>query len=103
MATPVLVPLSVKNAYKAPGLKLSATSVTMSPNADTELRRRCKNKKDTLSAQNVAGLSAPVDSDFLVENFSVEDGRFTMKAKEGFKACKLTVRGQRKYGLWCNL
>ena len=89
---PVALTVSVKNTYKAPGLKLSATTVTVSSRPDSdgiELKLLCTNKNDTLSSLKVTGISAPEDyeiSDLL------EDGSFTLKAKEAFKAGEIPLK-----------
>lgn len=92
---PVALTLSVKNTYKAPELKLSASSVTMSAQADlssgVELKLLCKNKKDTLPDLGVTALGVSGDSGYVIENFSAEDGTFILKAKEGFQPGKLTL------------
>ena len=84
---PVAVTLSVKNTFKAPDLKLSATSVTMSSLTDSSngmvMKLLCTNKKDTLAGLNVKNITA--NDGFAVENFNIRDGSFVLRAPDGFK------------------
>ncbi len=88
---PAAVTLNVKNTYKAPGLKLSASSVTMAANASdsigVKLQLLPKNKKDTLSSMDVTNITAPAG--YAVENFNAQDGSFVLKAAEGFVPGKI--------------
>ena len=90
---PAAVTLSVKNSYKVPGVKLSASSVTVSnlqKSASVELQLLCTNKADTLSNLNITNITAP--EGYTVENFNDETGTFTLKAANGFKSGKLTLK-----------
>ena len=89
---PAAVTISAKNTYKAPGLKLSATTVTASTRPDSggiALKLLCTNKNDTLSSLNVSGITAP--EGYKVD-FKQEDGSFILKADEAFKAGKITLQ-----------
>jgi len=89
---PAAMTLSVKNTYKVPGVKLSASSITVSNVKETsaaELKLLCTSKADTLEGLNITGITAP--EGYTVENFNVEDGTFTLKAAEGFKAGKIKL------------
>lgn len=90
---PVALTLTVKNSYKAPGLKLSATSVTMAAQAENsngvELKLKCKNKKDTLDALNVTGITTP--EGYSISGFDVRDGSFLLTAQEGFRTGKIRL------------
>lgn len=92
---PADLTLSVKNTYKAPRLKLPASAVTMSADAvnsrGIELKLLCSNKKETLSMLNVSDITVPEDCGYIIDGFNVEDGTFTLKPLEGFKAGKLTL------------
>ena len=91
---PAEVSLSVKNSYKAPGLKLSESKVTMTTltanSEGVELKLQPKSKKDTLESLNVTGITAP--SGYSIENFSLEDGTFTLKAAGTLKSGKITLK-----------
>ena len=84
---PAAVTVSVKNTFKAPSLKLSATTVTMTKLAESSdgigLKLLCTNKKDTLEALHVAELTAP--EGYRIESFCIEDGSFILRAEEGFR------------------
>ena len=90
---PAAVTLTVKNSYKAPGLKLSASSVTMTrlteDSQGIQLKLRCTSKKDTLEGLKVTGINAP--DGYIAENFNIEDGSFVLKAEEGFQAGKIKL------------
>ena len=87
-AIPAAVTLSVKNTYKAKGLKLSASAVTMSTqtesSAGAQLKLVCTGKSDTLSGLNVTDIKAP--DGYRIENFNIRDGSFTLCAPDGFEA-----------------
>ena len=93
-STPASVTLTVKNTYKAPGLKLSASSVKMtadvSASSGVELKLLPKSKTDTLSSLNVESIVAP--EGYAVEGFNKESGSFVLKTREGFRAGKITLR-----------
>lgn len=78
----VTVPVSV--SYKARGLKLSATSVTMGGGDAWEhskgvnLNLLCTNRKENLELLNVEGLFSE-DESFSVQNFDRTTGSFTLK------------------------
>ncbi|MBQ5931959.1 MAG: hypothetical protein IIX00_06840, partial [Tidjanibacter sp.] len=90
---PVAVTLSVKNTYKTPALKLSASSATMTTLTDASngaaLKLLPTAKNTTLADLNVADITA--DKGFSVENFNVEDGSFVLRAPEGFASDKVTL------------
>ena len=85
------VTLSVKNTYKAPSLKLSASSVKVSTlsSGGVEMQLKPSSKKETLEQYNVTELSA--SDGFTVENFDRETGEFTLIAPEGVKSGKITL------------
>ena len=90
---PTALTVSVKNTYKAPGLKLSATTVTASTRPDSSgvaMKLLCTNKKDTLIGLNVTDITAP--EGYEIENFNHEDGSFTLKATDVFEAGKITLQ-----------
>ncbi len=82
---PVSVALGVKNTYKVPGLKLSASSVQLSSDfnstAGAKLTLQPKNKKDTLAALGVSGIVA--GDGYTVSGFDAESGVFTLTAGGG--------------------
>ncbi len=90
-AVPAAVTVSVKNTYKAPKLKLSAASVTMSSvsSRGVEMKLMPTAKNETLEQYNVTGLTAY--DGYTVENFDAETGAFTLKATEGSAAGKITL------------
>ncbi len=90
-AIPAAVTVSVKNTYKAPKLKLSAASVTMSSvsSKGVEMKLMPTAKNETLEQYNVTGLTAY--DGYTVENFDAETGAFTLKATEGSTAGKITL------------
>ena len=90
-AVPAAVTVSVKNTYKAPKLKLSAASVTMSSvsSRGVEMKLMPTAKNETLEQYNVTGLTAY--DGYTVENFDAETGAFTLKAPEGYKSGKTTL------------
>ena len=91
---PAEVTLSVKNAYKAPGLKLSTSSVKMIEDAvassGVSLTLQPKSKKDSLMSLNVADILAP--DGYEVMNFRADTGSFTLKAEKGFCPGKITLQ-----------
>ena len=92
-AVPAALTLSVKNTYKVPGVKLAATSVTVSNQpgpAAVELKLVPTNKADTISGIGISGITAP--EGYTVENFNEADGTFTLKAADGFKAGKIDLK-----------
>lgn len=90
-AVPVHAAVAVKNTYKAPGLKLSASSVQLSDqpgsSAGVTLQLLPKNKKETLSDLRVCGISAP--EGYRIENYA--DGTFTLKPESGFIPGKINL------------
>ena len=90
-AVPAAVTVSVKNTYKAPKLKLSAASVTMSSvsSRGVEMKLMPTAKNETLEQYNVTGLTAY--DGYTVESFDAETGAFTLKAPEGYKSGKTTL------------
>ena len=90
---PAAITMSVKNSYRAPGLKLSASSVTMTTltanSGGVELKLLPKSAKDTLKTLNVTGITAP--KGYSIENFSQEDGTFILKAEGRLKSGKITL------------
>ena len=89
---PVAMTLSVKNTYKLPGVKLSASSVSASSRPDSngiELKLLCTNKNETLSSLKVTGITAP--EDYVISDL-LEDGSFTLKAEEAFKAGEIILK-----------
>ena len=85
------VTLSVKNTYKAPRLKLSASSVKVSTlsSGGVEMQLKPSSKKETLEQYNVTELSA--SDGFTVKNFDRYTGEFTLIAPEGVKSGKITL------------
>lgn len=92
---PAEVTVSVKNAYKAPGLKLSSTKITMVENAEdskgVELKLQPKSKKDTLAALNVSNISVAEEFAYTAEDFDPASGTFTLKAKNDFETGTITL------------
>ena len=88
---PTAIKLSVKNTYKAPSLKLSATSVTASAkdSAGISLKLLSSDKKLTLEDLNVVNITAP--EGYSVENFNLTDGSFLLKSLNGFTAGKVIL------------
>ena len=90
---PAAVALSVKNTYKAPGLKLSASSVTVTKaaanSAGVVLKLLPAAKTDTLESLQVTGITAPVG--YEVENFNAQDGTFTLKMTEDAAPGKIAL------------
>lgn len=91
---PAEITLTVKNARKTPGLKLSASSVKMAEDAASSsgvaLKLLPKSKKDTLSSLNVTGITSQT-AGYSVTGFNPETGAFTLKAESGFKTGKVTL------------
>jgi hypothetical protein len=85
------VTLSVKNTYKAPRLKLSASSVKVSTlsSGGVEMQLKPSSNKETLEQYNVTELSA--SDGFTVKNFNRYTGEFTLIAPEGVKSGKITL------------
>ena len=78
---PAEVILSVKNTYKAPGLKLNTSSVKIAETAakaGINLQLQPKSTKDTLTSLNVDSVTAP--DGYEVKDFNAETGSFTLKA-----------------------
>lgn len=77
-AIPIAVTVPVKLVYKAPGLKLSASSVTLakSGSAGVGLKLLCTGKADTLNGLKVSGIQAP--EGFEARDFDPVDGSFTL-------------------------
>lgn len=90
-AVPIRVTTSVKSTYKAPGLKLSASSVQLSGQTGSSegvrLQLLPKNKKETLAELKVSGIVAP--EGYRIENY--DDGSFTLKADAGFVPGKISL------------
>lgn len=87
------VTLSVKNAYKAPGLKLNTSTVKIAEsaaNAGIDLQLQPKSKKDTLKSLDVADVLPP--EGYKVEGFNSLTGSFTLKAANGFQSGKITLQ-----------
>ena len=90
---PAEVTLTVKNAYKAPGLKLNTSSVKIAEaaaKAGINLQLQPKSKKDTLKSLDVADVLAP--EGYKVEGFNSLTGSFTLKAENGFQSGKITLQ-----------
>lgn len=91
---PAEITLTVKNARKAPGLKLSASSVKMAEDAASSsgvaLKLLPKSKKDTLSSLNVTGITSQT-AGYSVTGFDSETGTFILKAESGFRTGKVTL------------
>ena len=81
-AIPAYVTLSVKNTYKAPKLKLSASSVKFNSvsSKGVELQLLPTVKGETLEGLNVKGIVSSTE-DFKVadDSFNVSTGKFTLK------------------------
>ena len=93
-AIPAEVTLTVKNSYKAPGVKLSASTVTFARDTASRgiaLQLLPTNKKDSLSALNITGVTA--ENGYTAENWNSADGTFVLKAPENVTPgkTKLTV------------
>ena len=90
---PVRLSVNVKNTYKAPGLKLASSNVTMTrdpeESAGIALQLLPKNKKDTLPDLQVSGIEAPYG--YSVSDFNAETGAFLLKAEQGFRTGKITL------------
>ncbi|MBQ3192467.1 MAG: leucine-rich repeat protein [Oscillospiraceae bacterium] len=90
---PAAITLNVRNSYKAPGLKLSATNVNMSEDSvnsnGTQLKLIPNNKKDTLESLKVTGIAA--SNGYVVENFNITDGTFTLKATDSAVPGKIVI------------
>ena len=90
---PAEVTLTVKNSYAAPGLKLSASSVSIcgdwESSSGVKLQLQCKNKKDTPESLNVSGISAP--EGYRIGDYNAADGSFTLYAEEDFIPGKLSL------------
>ena len=93
---PAAVTVTVKNAYKAPALKLSATTVTLATNTaqsdGVALTLQCKNASETLTGLDVIGIAAPAG--YVVEDFDAETGNFVLKAEAGFITGKIQLLAQ---------
>ena len=88
---PVETTLAVKCSYKAPGLKLSASSIQLAGvNSDgVKLQLLSKDKKLTLNDLGVDGISAP--EGYSISNYNAEDGTFIIKAESGFQPGKISL------------
>ena len=77
-AIPIAVTVPVKLVYKAPGLKLSASSITLakSGSVGVSLKLLCTGKADTLNSLAVSGIQAP--EGFEARDFDPADGSFTL-------------------------
>ena len=81
---------SVKAAYAAPKLKLSASSATFAAgeaykaSQGVMLKLQCAGKTDTLESLNVSGIQAP--EGFVIQNFDPADGSFILKPTEAVTA-----------------
>ena len=81
---------SVKAAYAAPKLKLSASSATFAAgeaykaSQGVTLKLQCAGKTDTLESLNVSGIQAP--EGFVIQNFDPADGSFILKPTEAVTA-----------------
>lgn len=105
-AIPIPVSVAVKIAYKAPALKLSASSVTVPTFAKADdqgsygagqwVQLLCKNKSDTLESLNVSWIEAPEGWYPRQEDqpLSETDGWFFLKPVEGRQVVpgKLTLK-----------
>ena len=105
-AIPIPVSVAVKIAYKAPALKLSASSVTIPTFAKADdqdsygagqwVQLLCKNKSDTLESLNVSWIEAPEGWYPQQEDqpLSETDGYFFLKPVEGRQVVpgKLTLK-----------
>jgi len=91
---PTAVTLAVKNTRKAPGLKLSATSVKMTADAADSsgiaLKLLPKSKKDSLAALKVADLVSQT-AGYTVTGFNAETGTFILNTDSGFVPGKVTL------------
>ena len=89
-AVPIETTLAVKCSYKAPGLKLSASSIQLAGvNSDgVKLQLLSKDKKVTLSDLGVSGISAP---DGYAVDYNAADGTFVIKAESGFQPGKINL------------
>ena len=90
-AVPVETALAVKCSYKAPGLKLSASSIQLAgANSDgVQLQLLSNDKKLTLGDLGVSGISTP--EGYSISNYNVEDGSFVIKAAYGFQPGKINL------------
>ena len=92
------VTLGVKLTTKAPGLKLSATSLTFAQayefSQGIPLRLQCKDRKDTLEGLQVSDIQAP--EGFRAADFDTSDGSFrlvpTQKMEPGKKILLVSFR-----------
>jgi len=90
---PAAVTLTVKNTYKTPGLKLSATTVTMTPLAEDSngvtLKLVPTSKKDTLDSLKVEYITAP--EGWSVSPVNTHSGEFTLTADTIATPGKITL------------
>ncbi|MBQ3193828.1 MAG: leucine-rich repeat protein [Oscillospiraceae bacterium] len=90
---PAAITLNVRNSYKAPGVKLSATNVNMSADAENsngvQMKLMPSNKKDTLESLKVTGITA--SNGYVVENFNITDGTFTLKTTDSAVPGKIVI------------
>lgn len=88
---PVALTLSVKNSYKAPGLKLSSSKVTVAEGTkNIRLSLLPNSKKDILSTMQIQGVEA-VTEGCTVAAFDAEQGTFMLRSVEDFKAGKVML------------
>ena len=90
---PAELTLNVKNSFKRPGLKLSASTVTVTTNVDASqgipMTLMCSNKKDTLEALKVVDIQTP--DGYAIENFDPSNGSFTLCTQKDFVSGKITL------------
>lgn len=91
---PAELTLTVKSRYQAPGLKLSASKVTMSTQASASagisMTLQCKSRKDTLSGLSVSNITAP--SGYYITDFDPASGTFTLHTEAGFQPGKIDLQ-----------
>jgi len=79
-AVPANVTVSAKLTYKAPGLKLSASSLTLASDyagsRGAAMKLLCKSKTDTLEKLRVSDILAP--EGFAIQDLDLETGGFTL-------------------------
>lgn len=88
-AIPAKVTLSVKNNYRTPGLRLSASSVNtlsdVNASGGIKLTLAAISRKDTLAKLNVTDITASEADGYKVTGFDTETGSFLLNTKEGFR------------------
>lgn len=91
---PAAVTVTVKTSYKAPALKLSAGSVTMTADAalseGVALKLLPADKKSTLASLNVRDITA--DNGYSISGFNQETGTFTLKAGDTAAPGKISLK-----------